>query len=233
MDQLSYRVLPLFLSLLLLLFMGIIKPEGARVLAVNAASTATLPEQTIDDLSAEALVAENQTSSANPHLYISKPVSFGEMELRVISDCSIGHCVPKHSITWGTGVSLELDSINEPIERIVVCDLDQDGDLELALTTTSCGSGRYGTFLLLEWSRNTWTPYQLCSVPDSENEGGMGHERITVWNDHVEVTFPLYAEGDPNCCPTAGYRSLSYVFKNGNFSFIGSLEGPRAMRMSR
>ena len=229
MHRFSYRALPLLLSLILLLVMGVLRPDGARAFAAETSAA----DAAAHDLTAEALTANDQADSANPDLYISKAVSFGEMELRVISDCSAGHCVPKHSITWGTGMSLELDSLSEPLQRIAVCDLDQDGDLELALTTTSCGSGQYGTFLLLEWSRNTWTPHKLCSVPESEQEGGMGHERIAVWNDHVEVTFPLYAEDDANCCPTAGYRSINYVFENDNFSFSGSFEGPRAMRMSR
>lgn len=214
MHGLSYRALPLLLSLILLLVMGVLRPDGARAFAADT----TLQEH---------------TESAESKLLISETLSFGDMELRVISDCSDGYCAPKHSITWGTGVSHELDFLCEPIESIVVCDLDQDGDLELALTTTSCGSGRYGTFLLLEWSRDTWTPHKLCSVPESEHEGGMGHERITVWDDHVQVTFPLYAEDDPNCCPTAGYRSINYVFENDSFNFNGSFEGPRAMRMSR
>ena len=221
MHGFSYRALPLLLSLILLAVMGVLRPDGASAFAA--------------DTVAEDLISEDLPENAAPNLRISDPINFGEMELRVISDCSDGFCAPKHSITWGDGASLELqdDQLNEPIERIVVCDLDQDGDLELALTTTSCGSGLYGAFLLLEWSEDAWTPHKLCSVPESEHEGGMGHERIAVWDDHVEVTFPQYAEGDANCCPTAGYHSNNYVFENDSFNFIGSFEGPRAMRMSR
>ncbi|MDE0891735.1 MAG: hypothetical protein OSB14_06090, partial [Planctomycetota bacterium] len=163
----------------------------------------------------------------------SDVLSFGEMELRVLSDCSEGLCAPIHTITWGDGETLELtpEQLSEPIERVTICDLDRDGDLELALTSASCGSGRYGEFLLLEWTEGAWKAHNLCEVADSNLKGCMGHQRITVWEDHVEVAFPLYAVDDPNCCPTDGSRSLSYVYEGDSFKLSESIEGPPSQAM--
>ena len=215
MHRLSYRVLPLFLSLVLLLLMGVIKPEGDRAFA-----------------------ADNETvvnkENEQPNMRISKVLSFGDMQLRVISDCSEGLCTPKHSIAWGNGETLELTSeqLSEPIERVSICDLDRDGDLELALTTTSCGSGRWGDFLLLEWSDGAWAPHRISEAPESVYSGCWGHQRITVWEDHVEVSFPVYTDDDANCCPSGGTRSLNYAFEENSFKLTGHKDGPSAQRMS-
>ena len=215
MHRLSYRVLPLFLSLVLLLLMGVIKPEGDRAFA-----------------------ADNETvvnkENEQPNMRISKVLSFGDMQLRVISDCSEGLCAPKHSIAWGNGETLELtpEQLSEPIERVSICDLDRDGDLELALTTTSCGSGRWGDFLLLEWSDGAWAPHRISEAPESVYSGCWGHQRITVWEDHVEVSFPVYTDDDANCCPSGGTRSLNYAFEEDSFKLTGRKDGPSAQRIS-
>ena len=215
MHRLSYRVLPLFLSLVLLLLMGVIKPEGDRSFA-----------------------ADNETvvnkENEQPNMRISKVLSFGDMQLRVISDCSEGLCTPKHFIAWGNGETLELtpEQLSEPIERVSICDLDRDGDLELALTTTSCGSGRWGDFLLLEWSDGAWAPHRISEAPESVYSGCWGHQRITVWEDHVEVSFPVYMDDDANCCPSGGTRSLNYAFEENSFKLTGHKDGPSAQRMS-
>ena len=215
MTGLSYRALPLFLSLLLLLLMGILKPEGARAFAAGTAPITT-------------------EESDQPSMRISEALSFGDMEIRIFSDCSEGLCAPKHSIAWGDGETLELtnEQLSEPINKVSICDLDRDGDLELALTTTSCGSGRWGDFLLLEWSDGAWTPHRLCDSPESIHSGCWGHQNIIIWEDHVEVSFPVYADDDANCCPTAGMRSLSYTFKEDSFKLTDRMDGPPAQRMS-
>jgi len=211
MHRFSYRALPLLLSLVLLAVMGVLRPDGARAFAAG-----TIPEV-----------------SAEQNLRISEALSFGDMELRVFSDCGEGLCAPKHSIAWGDGEILELtaEQLSEPIERITISDLDQDGDLELALIAASCGSGRRGDFLLLEWTDGEWEAHRLCDPPDSIQNGCWGHEAITVWKDHVEVSFPLYADDDANCCPTAGKRSLSYAFEGDSFQLSSYIEGPPSQKV--
>jgi hypothetical protein len=215
MHRFSYRALPLLLSLMLLTMMGILKPDRARAFAAD-----TTPKE--------------YAESPEPNLRVSETLIFGGMDLRVFSDCSDGLCAPKHSIEWGNGDTLELtaEQLSDPIEHIAVCDLDQDGNLELALTTTSCGSGSHGDFLLLERADGKWTAHRLCDSPESIQSGCWGHEAITVWDDHVEVSFPVYADDDSNSCPTAGKRSLSYTFDGDSFKLSSYREGPPSQSMS-
>ena len=213
MHRFSYRALPLLLSLHLLAFMGVVRTDNA-------------------DAPTEVGTSSGETSESA--LRISERFSFGDMELRILSDCSEGLCAPNHSIAWGNGETLNLspDWIVDPIESVTVCDLDCDGDPELAITTACCGSGRYSELLLLEWAMGQWTPHRLCELPDYATRGRMGHERITIWEDRVEVEFPLYNEEDPNCCPTAGRRSISYIFADDAFRFDRSVDGPASEEMS-
>jgi len=217
MHRFSYRALPILLSLLLIAFMGVLRTDDSRI----DASTPTEVVTSSEEISESAL-------------HVIERISFGDMDLRILSDSSEGLCAPSHSIAWGNGETLSLSPewIVDPIESVTICDLDCDGDPELAITTACCGSGRYGELLLLEWAMGQWTPHRLCEIPDYAAHGRMGHERITIWEDRVEVEFPLYKEGDANCCPTAGRRSLSYIFVDDAFRFDCSVDGPAPEQMN-
>jgi hypothetical protein len=213
MQPLSYRALPLLLSFLLLALMGVLRTDGAAAIAAE-------PEPDPAPTGSDSL--------------FSQVIPFGDSEVRILSDTAFGLCVPVHSITWNAGAAIELnsDDLDGPIIAATVCDLDCDGNLELALTARSCGSGGYTNFLLLERSMGQWTRHTLIPAPTTANEGRMGHESITVWEDAVEVAFPIYAEGDPNCCPTGGTRRIRYGFRAGAFSVDSVSQAPQAERFA-
>jgi hypothetical protein len=116
---------------------------------------------------------------------------------------------------------------SDPLSGMFVLDLNKDGFDELYLITTAAGSGGYSG--IIGYASNSDQSVTPIYVPEmTENDlaangdyyGYMGHDSIYVANDELYRKFPIYKEGDANCCPTGGDRTLRYSLKAGEASWI-------------
>jgi hypothetical protein len=114
----------------------------------------------------------------------------------------------------------------DPYSGAFLADLDDNGFEEFYLVTTSAGSGSYGN--IYGYSSNADKSVSPISMaPMSENdlapgamfEGYMGHDSIYLDQGKLMRKFPIYLDGDPNCCPTGGHSTIIYDLKAGEASW--------------
>ena len=119
----------------------------------------------------------------------------------------------------------------DPLQNAWTQDLDQNGFDELYLITASAGSGSYAT--IYGYASNQDLSMTSIYVPeisesdllaDGDYYGYMGHDSIYVANNKIYRKYPVYKEGDPNCCPSGGDKTLSYALKQGEASWILKIE---------
>ena len=115
----------------------------------------------------------------------------------------------------------------DPLSGAFLADLDSNGFEEIYLVTTSGGSGSYGH--IHGFSSNadkSITPIYLRPIHETDLtpgelfEGYMGHDSIYLNQGKLLRKFPVYLEGDPNCCPTGGHRILEYQLLPGEANWI-------------
>ena len=115
----------------------------------------------------------------------------------------------------------------DPLSDTFIADLDKNGFEELYLITTSAGSGSYGTIYGYA-SNNDKSATQIYIPEISESDmapggkfaGYMGHDSIFLDQGVLYRKFPIYNEGDENCCPSGGDRQLQYLLQPGEASWI-------------
>ncbi len=113
----------------------------------------------------------------------------------------------------------------DPIADVFTADINKDGFDELYVITRSAGSGSYAT--IYAWSSNrdkSVTPVYVKELSEKEKEkifkGYMGHDSVYVSGDRLYRKFPVYKDGDANCCPSGGTKVVQYILKNGEASWI-------------
>lgn len=124
------------------------------------------------------------------------------------------HVVPKgFEFTKDTFIVSEAD----PLSKAFLEDLDDNGFEEVYLITASIGSGSYGNIYgYASNSDQSVTPIYLPPIhendlaPGALFEGYMGHDSIYLDEGKLMRQFPIYLEGDPNCCPTGGKATIAY-----------------------
>ena len=119
----------------------------------------------------------------------------------------------------------------DPLTTVLLGDLNQDGFDEIYLVTTSTGSGSYGTIYDISSNKDlSYSPIHIPEISESDlNDaslfsGYMGHDSIYLSNTKLMRKFPVYREGDANCCPTGGTRTLVYGLYQGEASWILKIE---------
>jgi len=116
---------------------------------------------------------------------------------------------------------------SDPLSGMFALDLNKDGFDELYLITTAAGSGSYsGIMGFASNSDQSVTPIYVPEMTENDLAAGgdyfgyMGHDSIYVANEQLYRKFPVYKEGDENCCPTGGNKTLGYSLKAGEASWI-------------
>ncbi len=94
-----------------------------------------------------------------------------------------------------------------------IADINADGSPEIYVYVNSAGSGSYGS--LVAYSANNKKSLSGIYLPplkdDKRNSVGyMGHDEFTITKNSFTRRFPVYNEGDANCCPKGGTRQLQY-----------------------
>ena len=115
----------------------------------------------------------------------------------------------------------------DPLSRIFTLDLNKDGFEELYIITKSTGSGSYERIMgFVSNNDRSVTPVYVPKMTkkDLESEGDftgyMGHDSIYVANKQLYRKFPVYLEGDANCCPTGGNTTLTYQLRAGEAGWV-------------
>jgi hypothetical protein len=168
--------------------------------------------------------ATRTRSGPQESVYYREELRFGELTA-VIQAAYSGE--GEQSVDRGdTWLSVEMAGqrflrlMPEAVEKSWLTDLDRDGNPEILVTMRSPGSGAYGTFVLLEIVGNQLREYPMPSLPppvrgryqgsDDFELAGARHNVMPI----IQHRFPLYRDGDPNCCPSGGMAELRYVFRN-------------------
>lgn len=94
-----------------------------------------------------------------------------------------------------------------------IADINVDGSPEIYIYINSAGSGAYGS--LVAYSANNKKSLSEIYLAPLENDkknsvGYMGHDEFTIIENSFARRFPIYNEGDANCCPKGGTRQLQY-----------------------
>lgn len=119
---------------------------------------------------------------------------------------------------------IQLDDI-DPIEKIELQDLDNDGFEELYLFTRSVGSGSGGDFYAYTSDNDErLVKCEKLKLDHKEYlkgglfEGYRGHITLSFDKDMLIMVFPIYKENDANSKPTGGTKKVSYTLKKAKFS---------------
>ena len=120
----------------------------------------------------------------------------------------------------------------DPLSDSFMADLDNNGFEELYLVTRSVGSGSYARIYGYASNQDkSVTPIYVPEPSESDAaQGGaffgyMGHDSIFLDKGRLYRKFPIYREGDANCCPTGGDRRLEYELIPGEASWILRIKG--------
>jgi len=94
-----------------------------------------------------------------------------------------------------------------------IADINADGSPEIYVYVNSAGSGSYGT--LVAYSANNKKSLSGIYLPSLEDDkknavGYMGHDEFKIMKSTLSRSFPVYNDGDANCCPKGGTRQLQY-----------------------
>lgn len=107
----------------------------------------------------------------------------------------------------------------DPLENVLLYDLNLDGNDEVFLFTRSAGSGSYAGLISFLSNRNTLLPIKLPEIKEEDlNEKGCfhgykGHDVFELFESELIRKFPIYNDGDPNSTPTGGNRIIIYQLK--------------------
>ena len=125
-----------------------------------------------------------------------------------------------------SGLEIVNDVMKQEIDGSVtgaeVADINADGSPEIYVYVTSAGSGSYGS--LVAYSANNKKSLSGIYLPSLEHDkknsvGYMGHDEFTIIENSFARRFPIYNEGDANCCPKGGTRQLQYKLIAGEASW--------------
>ncbi len=97
----------------------------------------------------------------------------------------------------------------DPIEAVLLADLDRNGFDEIYIILRSAGSGSYGSLLGLASNRDQSLSLIHLPAPDVDS-GYMGHDTFQIEGQQLVRSFPVYKPGDSNLKPSGGTRKLVY-----------------------
>lgn len=104
----------------------------------------------------------------------------------------------------------------DPLKKVLVADLDQNGFDEIYLITQSAGSGSYGRIYGFASNRDkslSTISTEEINATDKKSDlysGYRGHDSYYIEDGHLTREFPVYNENDSNAQPTGGFRKLRY-----------------------
>lgn len=115
----------------------------------------------------------------------------------------------------------------DPVKKIFLADLDNNGFEEIYLITQSAGSGSYGNIYGVASNKDkSATPVYIRPISEKQIEGGeifegfMGHNQFKIESGKLVNYFPVYRDGDSNANPTGGKQKIQYHLIAGEAGWI-------------
>ncbi len=107
---------------------------------------------------------------------------------------------------------------HDPIHKVLVGDLDENGFDEFYIVTVSSGSGSYGD--VLAFASNRDKSLSLIYFPDIQQgderfTGYLGHDTFELEEGGLLRSFPIYLPSDTNDKPTGGTSATVYTLYPG------------------
>ena len=88
------------------------------------------------------------------------------------------------------------------ITNVFFEDVTGDGKRDLVVFVSSSGSGAYGRLDIWEWKRERFHGGIVADLMPDQQIGYRGHDTYTAAGGVLRRRFPVYRDGDANCCPS-------------------------------
>jgi len=132
-----------------------------------------------------------------------------------------GQSLSNISVAFAGDASSEMKFTDvDPINKVLVSDLDANGYDELYIITTSAGSGSYGNVIgIASLSDKSLSQITVPAVEEKDMkkgrkfEGYEGHDEFEIIENSLARRFPIKA-------PNATTRAINYKLKPGEASFV-------------
>ncbi len=98
------------------------------------------------------------------------------------------------------------------IANVWLRDLGGDGTLDLIVTTTSAGSGSYGSAAVYAVAAAGIAKRELAPFDAAGAPGYRGHDAFSILNGELRRSYPIYKDGDANASPSGGLARYRYDF---------------------
>jgi hypothetical protein len=98
------------------------------------------------------------------------------------------------------------------IANVWLRDLGGDGTIDLIVTTTSAGSGSYGSAAVYALAAGGIARREMAPFDPSGAPGYRGHDTFSILNGELWRSNPIYGAGDANAKPTGGLARYRYDF---------------------
>jgi hypothetical protein len=99
------------------------------------------------------------------------------------------------------------------ITNVFFEDVTGDGKRDLVVFVSSSGSGAYGRLDIWEWKGERFRGGIVADLMPDQQAGYRGHDTFTAAAGVLRRRFPLYREGDANCCPSGGTAAFRWDAK--------------------
>lgn len=104
---------------------------------------------------------------------------------------------------------------NGAFQSAFITHLDPQNDHELIIVNQSAGSGSYAELMAYTIADNgKLSKVNIISPAKNDLVGYMGKDSIYTDGKLLWRQFPIFKEGDANCCPSGGLKQIRYQMKN-------------------
>lgn len=152
-----------------------------------------------------------------------KTVSYTQYQIRVYTD---GHSCSLQDyqvvVQRDERVLKVMTKQSEPIKQVWVTDLDRDGLFEVLVFAASVEEGQYGELALHEWTGNDFYSRFVPALNIAQQQGYRGFDNYRLYQNQLVHEFPIYQQGDKNCCPSGGKRQSIYQYRNNDIEQVAS-----------
>jgi hypothetical protein len=99
------------------------------------------------------------------------------------------------------------------ITNVFFEDVTGDGRRDLVVFVSSAGSGAYGRLDIWEWNGDRFKGGIVADLMPDQRDGFRGHDAYMAASGVLRRRFPVYREGDANCCPSGGTAAFRWNAK--------------------
>jgi len=152
-----------------------------------------------------------------------KTAAYGGYQIRVYNTEESCSLQTYQIIVQANGQTLKtVAKQGEPIKQMWVTDLDNDRLFEILVFSASVEAGEYGELVLYEWTGNNFSTQFMPPLDSSQQQGYRGFDGYRMYKNQIVHEFPIYQQGDKECCASGGKRQSIYHYRNNTIIQMGS-----------